>query len=46
MLLILSDQFDIHADVVQSKLEACGVDFFRLNLELISKMAVHTKMEA
>jgi len=39
MLLILSDQFDIHADVVQSKLEACGVDFFRLNLDKESLQA-------
>ncbi|WP_144290569.1 MvdC/MvdD family ATP grasp protein [Chitinilyticum litopenaei] len=36
MLLIVSDKFDSHADLVQKKLEGKGVDFFRFDLDLDS----------
>lgn len=36
MILILSDRFDIHADVVEQHLIHQGADFFRLNLDILS----------
>jgi len=36
MLLILSDKFDKHADVVEDKLTRLGKIFFRLNLDKYS----------
>lgn len=36
MILILTDAFDAHADVVVEKLKLRGVSFFRLNLDVSS----------
>lgn len=33
MILILSDKFDLHADIVEQKLKTRGTQFFRLNLD-------------
>jgi len=38
MILILSDRYDKHADLVCSKLEEVGVEFFRFNLDTKSLM--------
>ena len=36
MVLILSDRFDAHADVVISKLRKVGVPYFRFDLDVES----------
>lgn len=36
MILILSDKYDVHADVVCNKLEALDVESFRFNLDVAS----------
>ena len=40
MLLILADQFDVHADLVEQHLEKKGVKLFRLNLDVASLQQV------